>query len=165
MKDKAKVIDDDKAMGRSTSAVFGLTTLRVVAGIILAAHGWLKLIGFSQWQENVVAMGLPLPEVAAPLAVAGELAGGLGLVFGLLTPVAAFGAACVMAVAILSVHLPHGLFAKDNGFEYPLLLLATAVFFMLRGAGPISVDALARRSRSRSDDSAAHTLGEQHRQA
>jgi putative oxidoreductase len=85
---------------------------------------------------------------------------------GLLTPIAAFGVACVMAVAILAVHGSNGLFAQDNGFEYPLTLFATAVFFLLRGPGPLSADALMRRaSRTRGVDSSSRQLSPAKQQA
>jgi putative oxidoreductase len=130
--------------------VAALTLLRVIVGVIMVAHGLQKLAGFSEWQANVAKMGLPLPEVSAALALAGELAGGMGLLLGFITPIAAFGVSCTMAVAILTVHASHGLFAKDGGFEYPLTLLATALFFMLRGPGPYSLDALLQRSKRKS---------------
>jgi putative oxidoreductase len=125
----------------SKSGVTGLTLARITLGVIMAAHGFQKLTGFEQWHGHVVSMGLPFPDVAAWLAVAGELLGGLGLIVGLFTPVAAFGVVCTMLVAIAKVHWSHGLFAQDNGFEYPLLILASSLFFMLRGAGPFSLDA------------------------
>lgn len=79
--------------------------------------------------------------------------GGLGLAAGLLTRVAALGPVCTMVVAILSVHLGHGLFARDGGYEYPLTLLLVSAFFAFFGAGPISMDAqldkgIARLSRA-----------------
>jgi putative oxidoreductase len=113
----------------------------------MMAHGLQKLAGYSEWQANVEKMGLPLPEVAAALALTGELAGGLGILLGFITPIAAFGVACVMAVAILTVHISNGLFAQNGGFEFPLTLLASALFFMLRGPGPYSLDALISRTR------------------
>jgi hypothetical protein len=82
------------------------------------------------------------------LAIVGELFGGLGLVVGLLTPIAAFGVACTMTVAIAAVHLQHGLFAANGGFEFPLVLLASALWFMAAGPGPWSVDALIRAARN-----------------
>jgi hypothetical protein len=73
-----------------------------------------------------------------------------------------------MTTAIATVHISHGLFAQNNGFEYPLMLWATAVFFMLRGAGPISIDALWSNprervivERARSDREHAH-VGRRH---
>jgi putative oxidoreductase len=126
----------------SRAAVFGLTLLRVTAGVILTAHGWQKLVGFGEWRDTVAGLGLPMPTLMAALATAGELGGGIGLVLGLLARIAGFGAAAVMTVAIATVHITHGLFMQNNGFEHPLMLWATAVFIMLRGAGPISIDAL-----------------------
>lgn len=131
--------------GESRAAVAGLTLLRIVTGVILAAHGWEKLVGYADWQQNVASLGLPLPQVLAPLAIAAELGGGVALILGLLTRVAALGAAFNMAVAIGTVHWAHGLFAKDNGFEFPLLLMVSALFFTLRGAGAWSLDALWNR--------------------
>jgi putative oxidoreductase len=131
------------------AAVLGLTLLRMTAGVILAAHGWEKLVDFHQWRDTVAGLGMPMPNLMAALAVAGELGGGVGLILGLLARVAAFGAAAVMTTAIALVHIHHGLFAQNNGFEYPLMLWATAVFFMLRGAGPISIDALWSNPRER----------------
>lgn len=119
-----------------------LTLLRVTVGVIMVVHGWLKLTGYEGWQQNLAGMGVPLPEIAAPLAVAGELAGGVGLILGALTPVAAFGVLCVMLVAIFQVHLGNGLLAKNGGFEYPLTLAVISLFFIVRGGGPISVDRL-----------------------
>ena len=121
----------------------------MIAGLIFTAHGWQKLVGYDEWHGAVASMGLPMPDVLAPLAVAGEFAGGLGLILGLLTRIAALGAMTVMVVAIATVHWTHGLFAKDNGFEFPLLLATTAFFFLLRGAGAVSLDALWQRPRSR----------------
>lgn len=119
--------------------------LRIVVGVIMTAHGWLKLSDFSSWYDQVVKLGLPFPEIAAPLAVAGELLGGLGLVFGLFTRLAAFGVACVMVVAIAKVHLPHGLLAQNGGFEFPLVLLASALGILIAGPDPLCLDTLLRR--------------------
>ena len=123
-----------------TISPFALTVLRVVAGIIMTVHGWMKLADYSGWIESVGGMGIPAPEIFGALAMAAELAGGIGLVLGLLTPIAAFGVLCNMLVAIFVVHLENGLLARDGGFEFPLILGATALFFMVRGAGPISLD-------------------------
>jgi putative oxidoreductase len=134
-----------KPGARAWAEVGTLTLVRVVAGIIMTAHGWQKLTDIPGWQQNLAQTGVPAPEVLAYFAIAGEFLGGIGLILGLLTPLAAFGVACVMAVAIVAVHLPHGLFAANNGFEYPLTMLALNLYFMARGGGPISLDARIRR--------------------
>jgi putative oxidoreductase len=128
------------------------TLLRVVVGVIMVAHGWQKLTALHSTQEAFAGMGIPAPNISAYLAIAGELFGGLGLLVGLLTPVAALGVGCVMVVAIAMVHWSHGLMAQNNGFEYPLTLLVAAVFFVIHGGGPFSLDAyLSRRISTRRD--------------
>jgi len=75
-----------------------------------------------------------------------EFLGGLGLIIGFLTRIAAFGVFVNMIVAILMVHSPNGFFMnwsgaqKGEGIEYHLLVLAITVVLMLRGAGAWSVD-------------------------
>ena len=121
--------------------VVALTVLRLVVGVIMAVHGFQKLQDIQGFQETVGHLGMPMPALFGLLAIAGEFLGGLGLIVGLFTRVAAFGAFCTMAFAIVLVHLPHGLLAKNNGFEYPLTLLCTAFLFIANGAGPLSLDA------------------------
>jgi putative oxidoreductase len=131
-----------------TKSLAALTLFRVVVGLILAAHGFQKAMDPSQFQAHLVQMGFPLPSVMTYLAIAGELFGGLGLAVGLLTPIAAFGVASTMLVAVVAVHLKNGLFAANGGFEYPLVLLMSALWFMAAGAGPWSLDAIIRAARS-----------------
>jgi putative oxidoreductase len=133
------------------------TALRVTCGIILAAHGWLKLTGLEGWQQQLANLGVTAPNVLAYFAIAGELLGGLGLIVGLLTPIAAFGTASVTAAAIVLVHWGHGLFAANNGFEFPLTLLVASLLFMAHGGGAWSLDAVltrARRARRTRDEDA-----------
>jgi putative oxidoreductase len=132
---------------RSTAGLLGYTLLRVVVGLIMLAHGVQKIEGLSAWEGNVAQLGFPVPELFARLAIAGELLGGAGLMVGLLTPVAAFGVLAVLVTAILGVHIEHGLFAQDGGYEYPLTLACAALMFMLNGAGALSLDAVFRSKR------------------
>ncbi len=118
-----------------------LLLLRVIVGLIMVVHGWMKLTNIEATASGFADMGIPAPEAGAYLAVCGELLGGLGIIVGLLTPIAALGVLCVMLTAIGFVHLPHGLLAQNNGFEYPLTIAAVAGYLMVRGAGPISLDA------------------------
>jgi putative oxidoreductase len=132
------------------AAAFALTALRVGVGAILAVHGWAKLSDIAGTSESFTHLALPAPQVLVYLAIAGEFLGGLGLLVGLLTRLAALGPLCTMLVAILTVHIGHGLLAKNGGFEYPLVLLLVASFFALNGAGPWSLDALlAKRAERR----------------
>lgn len=125
-----------------------LTLMRVSLGMIMITHGWAKLTDAAAWRDSVVALGIPLPDVAAWLAIVGELFGGLGLLAGLLTPVAAFGVLATMVTAIATVHWGNGLLASNNGFELPLMLAFVAAYFIARGAGPFSLDAVLERRRA-----------------
>jgi len=91
---------------------------------------------------------LHIPAVFAFLAISAEFFGGLGLIFGLFTRVAAFGIFCNMLVAVAMVHHQFGFFMnwagtqKGEGFEFHLLALGITFFLMIRGAGAVSVDRL-----------------------
>jgi putative oxidoreductase len=69
-----------------------------------------------------------------------ELGGGLLFAFGLVTPLAALAVAVVMLNAIGTVHLKKGFFNSAGGFEYNLLIIATAVAVTAGGPGRFSVD-------------------------
>jgi putative oxidoreductase len=130
-----------------------ITVLRLVLGIVFFAHGAQKMLGWFGGYGFTGTMGfftgmLHIPAVFAFLAIAAEFFGGLGLIFGLLTRVAAFGIFCNMIVAVAMVHHQFGFFMnwtgaqKGEGYEYHLLLLAASVFLIIRGAGAASADRL-----------------------
>jgi putative oxidoreductase len=121
------------------------TLLRVILGAVMLAHGWLKVLHYEDWQRQVTGLGFPSPDLLAALALAGELLGGLGLIFGLLTRVAAVGVLSMRVAAIVTVHLKHGLLSQNGGFEYPLLLAVVAMYFLIVGPGPFSLDSVLRR--------------------
>lgn len=135
---------------------YALTLLRVVVGVVLIAHGVDKLADPAGSAAFFAQAGVPAPRLAVWLAIAGELGGGIGLLVGLLTPLAALGAALVMASAIFTVHLGKGLFASNGGWEFPLVMMLVALFFVVRGGGPFSLDTVIERERmrSRGDDPA-----------
>ena len=135
--------------------------LRLVLGVVFFAHGaqkmlgWFGGFGFSGTMGFFTGM-MHIPAPFAFLAIAAEFFGGLGLILGFLTRIAAFGIAATMLVAIGLVHSPFGFFMnwsgtqKGEGFEYHLLVLAMTAFLMIRGAGAFSVDhAIATASPSR----------------
>ncbi|HEX3849622.1 MAG TPA: DoxX family protein [Polyangiaceae bacterium] len=122
-------------------AAIALTVLRVGVGVIMAVHGWSKLSDIAGTSQSFAHLGMPAPQFMVYLAIAGEFLGGLGLVAGLLTRIAALGPVCTMLVAIVTVHIGHGLLSKNGGFEYPLVLLLVSGFFALNGPGPWSLDA------------------------
>jgi len=129
------------------------TILRLVLGVVFFAHGAQKMLGWFGGYGFSGTMGfftgmMHIPAPFAFLAIAAEFFGGLGLIFGLLTRVAAFGIFCNMIVAVALVHGQFGFFMnwtgaqKGEGYEYHLLVLTTTAFLMIRGAGTASVDRL-----------------------
>src|SRR5437867_9932466 len=127
------------------------TILRLVLGVVFFAHGAQKMLGwfggFGFAATMVMFTGMMhIPAPLAFLAIAAEFFGGLGLILGFLTRVAASGIAVNMLVAIATVHHSYGFFMnwtgtqKGEGFEYHLLVLAITVYLIIRGAGALSGD-------------------------
>lgn len=117
-----------------------LLVIRVVIGLLFAGHGAQKLFGvlggpgLSRAADMFDAIGLRPGRVHAFAAGTAEIAGGALLALGLLTPVGAALAIAVMVAAIITVHLPRGIWNNDGGYEYQLVIIAAA--FALAGAGP-----------------------------
>ena len=126
-------------MKKNQEVALGL--LRVVIGIIFLAHGYQKLL---VWGVHGVAgtfgqLGMPLPVVSAYLASFAEFFGGLALVLGFGTRLAAMPVGFTMLVALLQVHLKGGFFLP-TGFEYVLMLLAGSVVLVIGGGGAFALD-------------------------
>jgi putative oxidoreductase len=129
----------------------GLAILRIIIGIVFMAHGGQKLFvyGFAGVTGAFTQMGVPLPGITGPLVAILEFFGGLALVIGLLTRLAALGLAIDMLGAILLVHLAAGFFLP-NGYEFALTLLGASVALAVGGPGILSVDeTIARRRAAR----------------
>jgi putative oxidoreductase len=82
--------------------------------------------------------GIPLPAVAAVIVTLVEFVGGLLLITGLATRLAAGLNAIDMTVAILVVHLKNG-FSAPMGYEHPLTLLGACICLVLAGGGALSL--------------------------
>ena len=130
-----------------------ITILRLVLGVVFFAHGAQKALGWFGGYGFTGTMGfftgmMHIPAVYAFLAIAAEFLGGLGLILGLFTRVAALGISSNMIVAVAMVHHQFGFFMnwtggqKGEGYEYHLVLLAALVVLMIRGAGAASLDRL-----------------------
>jgi putative oxidoreductase len=125
---------------------YGMILLRVVAGLALAAHGSQKLFGWfggsgpAGTQTFFAGLGFRTPLAMAWIAGMSELGGGLLFAFGLVTPLAALALTVVMLNAIGSVHWKKGFFNSAGGFEYNLLIIATAVAVTATGPGRFSLD-------------------------
>jgi putative oxidoreductase len=96
-----------------------LLVLRLVLGVIMIAHGYPKVTGFSHFQQMITGMGLP--GGLAYLSAAAEFLGGILVLIGLFTRCAAFAILIDLSVAIWKVHWKVGLLG-DKGYQFPLSL-------------------------------------------
>ena len=135
----------------STSDDYALAIARLVLGVVFFAHGAQKMLGWFggygfPGTMNFFTQMMHIPAPLAFLAICAEFFGGLGLIVGFLSRIAAFGIAMNMLVAIFTVHIHNGFFAnwsgqqKGEGIEYHLLALALLLLVMIKGAGAPSVD-------------------------
>jgi len=126
----------------------GLLIVRMVVGLVMAAHGAQKLFGWfggyglAGTGGFFESLGFRPGKFFAMAAGFTEVAGGLLLTLGLLGPLGPAMIISVMIVAIATVHWQHGLFAQNNGYELPLVYAVAVAAIALIGNGAYSVDAL-----------------------
>ena len=114
-----------------------LFIVRIIVGVIFAAHGAQKVFGAfgGPGLSGVVGMMGPIGYLVA----IGEFFGGLGLVVGLLSRFSAASLIVIMLGAIVQVHGKKGFFLSDQGFEYNLALIGLLVPILLLGPGRFAI--------------------------
>lgn len=124
----------------------GLLVLRLVLGPTMAVHGTQKLLGWFDGPgldgtgQFFSASGYPSGRTMALVAGLTETLGGIGLLLGLLTPLAG---AAVLGTMINAVAVKWGAgFFAPKGVEYELLLIAAATALTLAGPGRYAADRL-----------------------
>jgi putative oxidoreductase len=136
-------MNDERTFAVDRPAVdISLLLLRIIVGVIFAAHGAQKLFGAfdgAGLEATVKQMGGgPLPY----LVTIGEFFGGVGLIVGFLTRFSAASLIVIMIGAIVKVHGANGFFSKGGGFEYNLALIGLLLPILLCGAGRFSIGRL-----------------------
>lgn len=127
---------------------FGLLILRIVTGLVVAAHGsqklfgWFEGRGFAGTIKWVQGLGFRPPLLWALLSILSELGGSLLLVLGFLTPLAAIGVFAAMLMATLKYNWSKGFWNVKGGYEYTLVLLTIGLVVGITGPGSYSIDAL-----------------------
>jgi putative oxidoreductase len=136
-----------------THADWVVGVARIVLGIIFFAHGAQNMLGWYGGPGLASSMRtftehLHLPPTLAFLVIAGELFGGVGLIVGLFSRIAALVIALTMVGAMATVHFRFGLFLnwfgtqEGHGIEYHLLTIALALVVVVQGARAFSLDRL-----------------------
>jgi putative oxidoreductase len=145
----------------STPNSYSLTFVRLALGCVMFAHGAQKMLGwfggngFQPTMRSFEAQGFPA--FFSCLAIMAEFFGGIGLILGLLSRIAAFGILCNMLVAVVKVHAHNGFFMNwtaapgGQGFEYHILAIGMAIAIMIGGAGALSVDRALTRPEAPTD--------------
>ena len=137
----------------------GIALVRIITGIIFLAHGYQKFFvyGLAGATNAFTQMGVPAPSITAPLVAIVELGGGIALILGLLTRLAALALAIDMFVAVVLVRLKGGFFAP-NGAEFEIILCVASIALVIAGAGALSIDeAIARRRFPATNDAYVRT--------
>ncbi len=132
---------------------WGLLIVRLVFGLALMIHGWPKIQHPFDWP------GPQVPSFLLALAALAEFGGGLAMILGLLTPLAAFGIICNFIVATYVARGPGNPFVApkpgDKSYEAAAEFLAIGFLMLLTGPGTLSLDAMlfgkGRREESPSD--------------
>lgn len=128
--------------GVNLTAPWGIALLRVVTGIIFLMHGQQKLFefGIGGVTGMMTGLGVPAPGLMAIVVTLVELVGGIALILGAFTRIAALLVAIDVLVAFFLVHLPNGFFATSGGVELVLLLATVGVTLFLTGPGAMALD-------------------------
>lgn len=135
--------------------------LRLVMGFGFAAHGWVKLSrGPAGFEKLIAQAGVPFPHFTSWLVPLTEVGGGLALMAGSFTTLAAIPLIITMIVAMITVQFKLGFSSVNTigltpqgpkfgppGYEINLLYIAGLVSLMITGAGAFSVDAWLARQR------------------
>lgn len=140
---------DVTAPARPTTGDVGLLILRVGVGAAMLQAGLIKAFDFNTTVAFMEAGGWRLPAFAASMVTAAETLGGIGLLLGVLTPLAA----CAVIAAMIdawAVNVSVGAFWSQP-FNAPFLIGVGATALLFVGAGAYSIDAriLGRTSVSR----------------
>lgn len=130
---------------------YALTIVRVVLGVIFLMHGgqkvlgWYGGLGLAGTVDAMTQMGLPTVVVYVDIFT--EFLGGIALIFGLLSRLAAFGIMCMMIGAVVTVHWKNGFFINwfmvpnmGHGYEYNLALIAMSLSIIIGGGGGCAID-------------------------
>lgn len=127
----------------SSAHDFGALALRLALGSILLAHGLMKLVVFGVDGTVGYFASLGLPAIAAQLTILGEVAGGLALIVGFFTRLAALLSVPILLGATWA-HAANGWVFSNagGGWEFPLLLVVLAGIVATQGAGAYALERL-----------------------
>jgi putative oxidoreductase len=125
----------------------GPLVVRLTVGLVFVVSGWGKLHNLEQVTAFFTELGIPAPGAQAAFVSTVEFVGGLLIIAGLATRIAAALLIGVMAVAIYTAKWPelHGV--ADLASTIEMAYLAMFVWLVVAGGGQVSLDRLIARGR------------------
>lgn len=134
-------------MSNTNFAPYGVTLLRVSLGIMLLAHGLMKVLVFTPAGTAQYFESIGFPAVFAYLVIAGEIAGGVALIAGFLTRWAALAAVPILIGATLQHAASGWLFSNTGGgWEFPAFWTVALLAQALLGSGAFALDNIRSRA-------------------
>ena len=130
---------------RSSRAHPATILIRLVVGGVFLSEGIQKfLFPAALGVGRFVKIGIPAPQVMAPFVGVVEVVGGLMLLVGLLTRLAAIPLIVDMLVAIYATKIPmlhaQGFWSMAHEARVDYAMLLGSAFLLIVGAGPWSMD-------------------------
>ena len=120
--------------------------LRAGLGVILFVHGlqkffaWFGGAGIERTAQLLQKFGYPAPPFLTYLIASLETFGGLLLVVGLFVRPVAFAMVIFMLFAVHYTSVNSGFIWFRGGCEYSLTILFISFYYLINGAGPLSLD-------------------------
>ncbi len=129
-------------LGSGQNTELAATILRLTNGILFVLHAGLKIFVFTPAGTVGFFESLGLPGLLAYVVIAAELLGGLALIAGFKTRLAALALIPVLLGALFTVHLASGFFFSNEGggWEYPAFWIVALIVQALLGSGLYAVD-------------------------
>ena len=129
-----------------------LLVARLLLGTIMFAHGYQKLMidGLGRTTQGFESMSIPVAIFSAAFVTVIEIVGGVLVILGALLTLVAACYLVVMVGAAVFVHIPHGIFVEDGGWELVGAIAALLLALAAAGSGRYGVDGLfqARHART-----------------
>ncbi|MDT2034077.1 MAG: DoxX family protein [Planktomarina sp.] len=123
-------------INKSNMQSIGISLLRIHFGIILLAHGWLKVYVFTVAGTVGYFASIGLPSIVAYSVIFGELLGGVALILGIQTRLAAsLTVPIVFGAAIMNIGNGWLHSASGGGWEYAASLTVIAISLAITGSG------------------------------
>ncbi len=122
-----------------------LFVLRFGLGVVFIAHGLQKAFGLfggagiQGFAESLSGLGFYPPLMWAYIGAYVELLGGICLILGLGVRTASFLLLVLITVAGVKVHLQHGFFLMNRGYEYTFVIACVCISLILQGGGKYSL--------------------------